>query len=46
MNHFILDEGGWCSENEWDEIFPRTGLSTNLVKTADVKVVLLFILMS
>jgi hypothetical protein len=37
MDHFILDEGGWCYENKRDKIFQRTGLSTNLVKLQTLK---------
>jgi hypothetical protein len=32
VDRFILDEEGWCYENEWDKIFPKTKLSMNLVK--------------
>jgi hypothetical protein len=32
MDHFLLDEEGQCYKDERDKIFPRTGLSTNLVK--------------
>jgi hypothetical protein len=37
VDHFILDEGGWCYENERDKIFLRTGLGMNLVKLRTLK---------
>jgi hypothetical protein len=31
MDHFILDKGGQCNENEQDNIFQKMRLSMNLV---------------
>jgi hypothetical protein len=37
MDHFVLDEEGWCYENEWDKIFSSMRLSTNFVKLRMLK---------
>jgi hypothetical protein len=37
MNHFILEEVGQCYQNGLDKIFPRMGLSTNLVRLQTLK---------
>ena len=44
---FILVEGGWCYENERDKIyFSKDVAEHRPCKTIDVKVILLFLLVS
>jgi hypothetical protein len=37
MDCFILDKEGQCFKDRQDKIFPRTELSTNLVKLQTLK---------
>ena len=46
MYRFILDEGGSCYENEHDKIFFKDMAEHKPCKTTDVKVMLLFLLVS
>ena len=46
MNCLILDEGGLCYENERDKIFSKDVAKHRPCKIMDVKVMLLFLLVS
>ena len=46
VNCFILDEGGSCYENERDKIFFKDAAEHRPYRTTDVKVMLLFLLVS
>ena len=46
MNCFILDEGGSCYKDERDKIFFKDMAEHKPFKTTDVKVLLLFLLVS
>ena len=46
MTRFILDEGGSCYKDEQDKIFSKDVAEHRPCKTTDVKVLLLFLLVS
>jgi hypothetical protein len=44
VDHFILDERGWCCKDKRDNIFSKDGAQHEPCKTMDVKVMLLVLL--